>query len=45
MTDNEIVRRLLWAGLVAGLGALATVVTTKVATLIWVRVFGEDPPE
>jgi hypothetical protein len=45
MTDNEIVRRLLWSGLVAGLGALATVVTTKVATLIWVRVFGEDPPE
>jgi hypothetical protein len=45
MTDNEIVRRLMWSGLVAGLGALATVVTTKVATLIWVRVFGEDPPE
>jgi hypothetical protein len=45
MTDNEIVRRLMWSGLVAGLGALATVVTTKLATLIWVRVFGEDPPE
>jgi hypothetical protein len=45
MTDNEIVRRLMWSGLVAGLGALATVVTTKVATLIWQRVFGEDPPE
>jgi ApbE superfamily uncharacterized protein (UPF0280 family) len=45
MTDNEIVRRLLWAGLVAGLGALATVATTKAATLIWQRVFGEDPPE
>ena len=45
MTDNEIVRRLMWAGLVAGLGALATVATTKIATLIWVRVFGEDPPE
>ena len=45
MTDNEIVRRLMWSGLLAGLGALATVATTKVATLIWVRVFGEDPPE
>jgi hypothetical protein len=45
MTDNEIVRRLMWSGLVAGLGALATVVTTKIATLIWQRVFGEDPPE
>ena len=45
MTDNEIVKRLMWSGLVAGLGALATVATTKLATLIWVRVFGEDPPE
>jgi hypothetical protein len=45
MTDNEIVKRLIWSGLLAGLGALATVATTKVAALIWVRVFGEDPPE
>jgi hypothetical protein len=45
MTDNEIVKRLMWSGLLAGLGALATVVTTRVATLIWVRLFGEDPPE
>lgn len=43
--ENEIVRRLLWAGLVAATGALATVVANRVATLIWVRVFGEDPPE
>jgi hypothetical protein len=45
MTDNEMVKRLLWAGLLAGLGALASVVTTKAAALIWRRVFGEDPPE
>jgi hypothetical protein len=45
MTDNQIVKRLMWSGLVAGIGALATVVTTKLATVIWVRVFGEDPPE
>jgi hypothetical protein len=45
MTDNEVVKRLMWAGLVAGIGALASVVTTKLATVIWVRVFGEDPPE
>jgi hypothetical protein len=43
--DNDIVRRLLWAGLVAGAGALATVVANRVATAIWVRVFGEDPPQ
>jgi hypothetical protein len=43
--DNEIAKRLLWSGLLAGLGALASVATTRVATFIWRRVFGEDPPE
>jgi hypothetical protein len=43
--ENEVVRRLLWAGLVAATGALATVLANRVATVIWVRVFGEDPPE
>jgi hypothetical protein len=43
--ENEIVRRLLWAGLVAASGALATVVANRIATAIWVRVFDEDPPE
>jgi hypothetical protein len=42
--DNEITKRLLWSGLLAGLGALASIATTKVASLIWRRVFGEDPP-
>jgi hypothetical protein len=45
MTDNDVVKRLLWAGLLAGLGALASVVTSRVAALIWRRTFGEDPPE
>jgi hypothetical protein len=43
--ENEVVRRLLWAGLVAATGALATVLANRVATVIWMRVFGEDPPE
>ena len=43
--QNELVKRLMWSGLLAGLGALATVVTTRLATVIWVRVFGEDPPD
>jgi hypothetical protein len=45
MTDNEMVKRLMWAGLLAGIGALASVATTKLAALIWRRLFGEDPPE
>ncbi|HEX3318242.1 MAG TPA: hypothetical protein VHR88_09495 [Solirubrobacteraceae bacterium] len=43
--DNDIAKRLLWSGLLAGLGAVASIATTKVAALIWRRVFGEDPPE
>ena len=43
--DNDVVKRLMWSGLLAGLGALASVATTKVAAMIWRRAFGEDPPE
>ena len=45
MTDNDLVKRLIWSGLLAGLGAIASIATTKAAHLIWVRAFGEDPPE
>ena len=43
--ENDIFRRLLWTGLVAGLGALATVAANRVAAAIWTRMFGEEPPE
>jgi hypothetical protein len=43
--DNDIVKRLLWTGLVAGTGALASVVAVRISAVIWQRVFGEDPPE
>jgi hypothetical protein len=43
--DNQIVKRLAWTGLLAGLGALASVVAARAATVIYRRVFGEDPPE
>jgi hypothetical protein len=42
--DNDIVKRLAWGGLLAAVGALATIVANRVATEIWVRVFKEDPP-
>jgi hypothetical protein len=45
MTDNEMVKRLAWSGLVAGVGALASIATTRVAAVIYRRIFGEDPPE
>jgi hypothetical protein len=43
--DNDVVKRLVWSGLLAGLGALASVATTRLAAAIWRRAFGEDPPE
>ncbi|MHB8657857.1 MAG: hypothetical protein ACYC91_07850 [Solirubrobacteraceae bacterium] len=45
MTDSPLVKRLMWSGLLAGIGALASVATTRAASLIWKRVFDEDPPE
>ncbi|HEY2604027.1 MAG TPA: hypothetical protein VGI67_20885 [Thermoleophilaceae bacterium] len=43
--NNEMVKRLAWSGLLAGIGALTTIVANKIATAIWVRLFDEDPPE
>lgn len=43
--QNELVKRLLWSGLLAGVGALSTVVANRVAAVIWERVTGEDPPD
>ena len=45
MLESEPVKRLVWAGMLAGLGALASIVTTRVAALIYRRIFDEDPPE
>jgi hypothetical protein len=43
--DNDIVKRLVWSGLLAGIGAFASIVTTRVAGVVYRRIFGEDPPE
>jgi len=42
--DNELVKRLVWSGLVAGLGAAASWLSFKASAVIWRRVFNEDPP-
>jgi len=43
--DNDILRRLMWSGLLAATGALASLGAHRVSVAIWHRVFGEDPPE
>lgn len=42
--ENELVRRLMFSGLVAGLGALAAIVSRKAAEQIWRTLFNEEPP-
>ena len=42
--DNDLVKRLMWGGLLAGVGALTTIVANRIATVIWVRVCKDDPP-
>jgi len=43
--DSDLTKRLMWSGLLAGVGALASIATQRVATLVWRRVFDEEPPE
>jgi hypothetical protein len=45
MIDSPIVKRLLWSGVLAGTTALSSLVAIRLASMIWVRVFGEEPPE
>jgi hypothetical protein len=43
--DNDIVKRLMWSGMLAASGALASVVATRLAAFVWRRMFEEEPPE
>ncbi|MGH2985030.1 MAG: hypothetical protein ACRDK5_12405 [Solirubrobacterales bacterium] len=43
--DSYILRRLIWAALLAATGALATVAAHRLSEVIYRRVFKEEPPE
>jgi ABC-type spermidine/putrescine transport system permease subunit II len=43
--DNEIVRRLVWSGMLAATSALASVVAARIAAFAYRRIFEEEPPE
>jgi hypothetical protein len=45
MKESPLVKRLLWSGLLAAIGALSSLVAARIAALVWTRVFHEDPPE
>jgi hypothetical protein len=45
MMDSTIVKRLVWSGMLAGLGALFAILSNRTATALWRRIFDEEPPE
>jgi hypothetical protein len=45
MNDSDLAKRLAWSGLLAGIGALASMATTRLAAIAFRRIFDEDPPE
>jgi hypothetical protein len=43
--DNDLIKRLVWSGLLAGTGALASIAAARAASLIYRRIYNEDPPD
>jgi hypothetical protein len=43
--QNDLAKRLVWSAMLAGFGALASIATTRVAAVVFRRIYGEDPPE
>jgi hypothetical protein len=43
--DNDLVKRLVYSGLLAATGALASIAAARLAALVFRRIYGEDPPE
>jgi hypothetical protein len=43
--DNDLVKRLMWSGLLAASSALASIAASRLAAVVWKRVFEEEPPE
>jgi hypothetical protein len=43
--QTDISKRLVWSGLLAGFGALASIVASRFAAVAYRRIFDEDPPE
>jgi hypothetical protein len=43
--ENEMVKRLMWSGVLAACGALASIASQRLAAMVWRRMFGEEPPE
>jgi hypothetical protein len=43
--DNDIVKKLVWSGMLAATGALASIVASRLSAILFRRLYDEDPPE
>lgn len=43
--ENEMVKRLVWSGVLTAFGALASILSQRLAAMVWRRMFDEEPPE
>jgi hypothetical protein len=43
--ENDLVRRLLWSGMLAASSALASIAAARLSAVLWRRLFDEEPPE
>jgi hypothetical protein len=43
--SNDLTKRLIWSGMLAGIGALTTIVANRIAAALYMKIFDEDPPE
>jgi hypothetical protein len=43
--ENEMVRRLIWSGMLAASSALASIAAARLSAVLWRRLFDEEPPE
>lgn len=43
--SNDMTKRLVWSGLLALMGAVASIAATRLAGILFRRIYDEDPPE
>lgn len=43
--ENELIKKMMWSGLLTAIGALASIFTQRAASAVWRRLFDEEPPE
>jgi hypothetical protein len=45
VAQDDFTKRLMWSGLLAATGALASIAANRIAASVWRRLFHEDPPD